>query len=149
MIITGTKNPMSNICLCIRHRSLVSPVSLSLLETLVIFPRSANINHHFTATLCTAASRCVGKIPLFSERWPHRVQNNSIHVITIDASENEIKISRLNIHWYIYPAFTIRCERQVVLRTTIGHFLVVRHEWRLSAKNYDNIGVAVHLICIR
>ena len=52
----------------------------------------------FTATLCTAASRCVGKIPLLSERWPHRVQNNSIHVITIDASENEIKISRLNIH---------------------------------------------------
>ena len=38
---------------------------------------------------------------IFSERWPHRVQNNSIHVITIDASENEIKLSRLNIHWYI------------------------------------------------
>ena len=64
------------------------------------------LGHHGTpftrvTTLCTAASRCVGKIPLFSERWPHRVQNNSIHVITIDASENEIKISRLNIHRYI------------------------------------------------
>ena len=47
------------------------------------------------------ASRCVGKTPLLSERWPHRVQNNPIHDITIDAFENEIKISRLNIHWYI------------------------------------------------
>ena len=28
----------------------------------------------FTATLCTAASRCVGKTPLFSERWPQRVR---------------------------------------------------------------------------
>ena len=28
--------------------SLVSPVSLSLLQTLVIFPRSANINHQGT-----------------------------------------------------------------------------------------------------
>ena len=38
--------------------------------------------------------------PLLSRR-PHRVQNNLIHVIIIDASENEIKISRLNIHCYI------------------------------------------------
>ena len=33
---------------CTCYVSLVSPVSLSLLETLVIFPRSANINHQGT-----------------------------------------------------------------------------------------------------
>ena len=31
-------------------------------------------------------------------------------------------------------AFTVRCERQVVLPTTIDHYLVVRQEFRLSAK---------------
>ena len=36
-----------------------------------------------------------------TQRRPHKVQNNPIQVINIDASENELKISRLNIYWYI------------------------------------------------
>ena len=49
----------------------------------------------FTATVCTAASRCVEKPHYLA---PHSVKKNPVHVISTDTSENEINLSRLNIH---------------------------------------------------
>ena len=46
---------------------------------------------------------------IFSQRWPHRVKNNQIHVISIDATENEIKISRLSTYTLIYIVYSKNC----------------------------------------
>ena len=44
-----------------------------------------------------------------SQWWPHRIKNNQIHVISIDASENEIKISRPSIYTLIYTVHSKNC----------------------------------------
>ena len=105
---TKTKELKRKHAICLGMGSLVSPVSLSLLQTRVIIPRAANIHHQGTEI-----SQPLSVLPhLGAWEKPRFFQNDGlteckitqIHVITIDVSENEIKISRLNIHLYMGKA---------------------------------------------